>query len=733
MNSRSLALLGAHDRITRAVPRDPDAVDVRALLRLFWKNKWRILAAMVLAGLVAWAATRQIAPSYTSTAKLLLDPRKTDVLVSEAVLSAVDPSQEVLNGEIATLRSNILIEDVIRAIGPETLAPIDPALAAPGVVARLAAALDERFALGLVSMLGVEPPGPVTEAERMEGLVWAVGEAMTVYGEQNSYVIVVQVDTVSADLAHALAVTVVDRYLVRQAEGRRQAVGGALGWMEGQLTALRAALERAETEVEQYKAESLLREGATMDALSGQLGELNRQLITARSERLAAEALVAQIEALVEAEGIDQATRTVTTLPIQTLRAQIAALRQQDAVWARNFPPDHPRRIQIASEIASIEVNITHEVQQLIDMRRSEAEIARLNETSLIDSIAQTQTRIMAMTRDELELRQLEREAGSARVSYEALLGRVTDVRMQQQLQQPEARLIARPDLPTQPSAPRPKLMGALGGAVGACLMAVLVFFREMTATTFRTAREIEAESGIPVLAVLPKERWRSNAAGLKALRRDPNSIYAERIRQLRTSVLMRDEAVISQSVLLMSSASDEGTTMTTLALAEMSAMAGLEVIVVDCDLRHSTIRRVLGGDTGVDFADYILGNCTLFDAIRSTEAAPYDVLAARGSRSDAAELLSVARLAPMIAELKLLYDVVLIDSPALLAVADALIPAQVVDARLYVVEYDTTPRQVVLDGLALLSDMRLSVNGIILNKVDPRRGHDPYAAGYSY
>ena len=235
--------------------------------------------------------------------------------------------------------------------------------------------------------------------------------------------------------------------------------------------------------------------------------------------------------------------------------------------------------------------------------------------------------------------------------------------------------------MPGVPSAPKPKVMAVLAGSAAFTLAAIAIFFGEMTATTFRNAREVAKETGLPVLSSLPQGKWNSLKGAIKALRKDPYSIYAERLRQLRTTVLMRDETRISESLMILSSAPGEGKTMTSVALAEMTAKIGRSVVVVDCDLRRSTLHRAFGWKMRYDIADFIEGRCSLPDAVHSPAELPFDVLVGDGPRPEVAEELSTLWLKPMVDELKSIYDVVIIDGPALLAVADAIIIARAAES----------------------------------------------------
>jgi len=190
----------------------------------------------------------------------------------------------------------------------------------------------------------------------------------------------------------------------------------------------------------------------------------------------------------------------------------------------------------------------------------------------------------------------------------------------------------------------------------------------------------------------------------------------------------MRDETQISESLMILSSAPGEGKTMTTVALAEMAAKIGRSVIVVDCDLRRSTMNRAFGWRMDYDIADFIEGTCSLDEAIHSPTELPFDVLCGAGPRPDVAEELSTLWLKPMVEELKSIYDFVIIDGPALLAVADAIIIARAADTRLYLIEHDKTERSAVRDGLSMLYEMSMGIDGVILNKApESQQGYYAY------
>ena len=679
---------------------DADAIELRALGGVF-RKRWKLLfGAATISAIIAFLLVSLMPPTYKAQAKLILDPRKAQIITDGEVVADLDPSLQIMNGEIAILQSNLLLGDVVRTLGPGRLIEIDPN----------AGKID------------------VPTATRIEGLIAVIRKDLRVFGEGDSYVIVVEYSAEDRLLAMDMTNAVVNRYLALQVDGRQETIGQATIWLADRLRSPEMEVAAKEERIATMRTESLLENGGAVENAAQQVTTLNNQLVIASAERLTAEAQVQLLDRLLEENNVEEALAVVSSAAIDSLRNQAFELRQQDAFWAETVGPEHPRRAPILADLQRIDREIAVEVFNVRELRRSEAEVARFRELSLQESIVQMEERVLQISRGEIGLRQLEREAAASRQTYEALLARLTETRTQQRLQEADAKLIEEATLPGAPSAPKPKMMALLAGSVAVALAAISVFLGERTATTFRTKREVQKETGLPVITTLPLGKWNSLKGAIKYLRKNPYSVYAESLRQLRTNILMRDETQISESLMILSSAPGEGKTMTTVALAEMAAKIGRSVIVVDCDLRRSTMNRAFGWRMDYDIADFIEGTCSLDEAIHSPTELPFDVLCGAGPRPDVAEELSTLWLKPMVEELKSIYDFVIIDGPALLAVADAIIIARAADTRLYLIEHDKTERSAVRDGLSMLYEMSMGIDGVILNKApESQQGYYAY------
>ncbi|MEO8243085.1 MAG: polysaccharide biosynthesis tyrosine autokinase [bacterium] len=717
----------------RTVPTtlDFDAVETRSLFLALWQGRWKIGGLAFGVGVLVWIAMLQVTPTYTVYSKLMLDTRKAQIVGRDEVVADVTPSQQIVNGEIGVLQSNLVIAKMLTTLTPEQRDQLDPALKPQSLVSRAKAVVK-----WLVSNAPTPESAAEAEATHQAQLADAVRSIRTAYAQPDSYIMVLRVDSTDPVLARDVANGLTDAYISLQLDARRSAVVRATSWLEQQLGDLRAKVESTESAVAQFQADSLIADGGTLDNVTQQLGALNAELATTRTARLAAETRLGQMKDILASGDIDAAAAIIDTPTMKDLAAQQLKLRQDDAVWARTYNAKQTRRVEIQTKLDEVRTAMQGELERAIAAGGSDLTLARNREAGTEASIRALEGKVMNMTNNQLGLRQLNREADAARQTYESFLARIAETRAQQDLQQPDSVVVERAMLPDAPSAPRPTLLATLAMTVTAALAAAWVLLREMAPTTFRSTRELVSATGLPVLTALPDQSWTDTRDMLADLLDNPHSVYAERIRHLRTAInLRRPTSGRGQSVMILGSVPGEGKTTTALALTRMAAASGRSAIIVDCDLRRPSVLRSLGGkyDQAHDFGDYIDCKCDLPEAICSPPGYDFDVLAARAPLRGGGDELSVTWLGQVLRELERAYDYVIVDAPAILAVSDALIVAQEVRTNFFLVSCDDTRRDLVQRSLTTLSEMGIEIRGLILNKVDPQRFSNPLEGGYGY
>jgi succinoglycan biosynthesis transport protein ExoP len=729
MNARSARFQALATRAKTVPPgNDFDAIETRSLLRALWQGRWKVGGLALGVGALVWVAMLQITPTFTVYSKLMLDTRKVQIIGGNEVVADVAPSEQIVNSEIGVLQSNMVTERMLSGLTPQQRDQLDPALQPKSLIARVKGSIK-----GLLSA----PAAPTDDTDAREArLIDAVRGIRTAYAQPDSYVMVIRVDSSDPTLARDVANGLADAYITLQLENRRSGVVRATDWLEEQIISLRAQVEQSESAVAEFRAQSLIADGGTLENVSQQLGDLNAQLASIRTARVESESRLSQLTDMFAAQNVAAAAAVINTPAMQELAAQQLKLRQDDAVWARTYDATQSRRVEIQTKLDEVQAAMQVELQNAIAVARSDVALARNRESGITDGIRTLEVKVMDMTANQIGLRQLNREADAARQTYESFLSRIAETRAQRELQQADSVLVERALLPQVPSAPRPTLLATLAMTVTLALSAAWMLFREMAPITYRSPRELAAATGLPVLTTLPDEGWNDLPEMLADLRQNPHSAYADRIRQLRTAMTLRRPTVgRGQSVLLLGASPGDGKTATALALTQLAVLSGRTAIIVDCDLRNPRILTALSGRTrpAHDFGDFIEYRCDLPEAIYSPTGFTFDVLGARDPLHSGADALSSTWLAQVLRELERCYDLVIIDAPALLAVPDALIVAQEVETNFFVVGCDQTSRDAVQRGLATLAELGIEVHGLILNKVGSRKTVDPLQGGIGY
>lgn len=293
------------------------------------------------------------------------------------------------------------------------------------------------------------------------------------------------------------------------------------------------------------------------------------------------------------------------------------------------------------------------------------------------------------------------------------------------------AQVLARAYPPSNPVSPTPERDAALALVLGLMLGVGAAFLLDTLDERLRTVTDLERVSGgLPTLALIP-EVEKGHDAAFVAARDDPRSPQAEAFRSLRTSVKFATLDRPLKVIQVTSSAAGEGKTTTVANLAVALAQGGDRVAVVCCDLRRPKVQDRFGMRLIPGLTDVLLGDAALSDALQ-----PYDdnmfLLAAGTPPPNPSELLSSHKAAAVIRALAEEFDVVILDSPPVLPVTDAMVISHLVDATLVVANSRSTSRKAVHRTLQQLAQVHAPVIGLVLNGL-PAGGAYGYGYGYGY
>ncbi|OWY62546.1 hypothetical protein B7486_57840 [cyanobacterium TDX16] len=290
--------------------------------------------------------------------------------------------------------------------------------------------------------------------------------------------------------------------------------------------------------------------------------------------------------------------------------------------------------------------------------------------------------------------------------------------------------------MPASPVSPDHRKDLLVGLAAALVLAAAVAFVREQLDDSLRTKEELERQTGMPVLGLVPSVAgWRDGDEPHLETRAHPRSSTSEAYRTLLTSI---DFLGVDREIRLLqltSASPGEGKTTTAANLAVAFADAGRRTLLVCCDLRRPRLHRFFGIPADPGFASVLLGSIDLADATVAVRDTPgLEVLAAGPMPANPAELLRGARARDLLRRLRDDYDLVIIDSPPVLPVADALVLAREVDATVVVASADHTTRRRLKRAVEQLRQVAAPLVGCVFNNVTHAEdyGYDVSYYGYA-
>ncbi|WP_127129588.1 polysaccharide biosynthesis tyrosine autokinase [Georgenia sp. SYP-B2076] len=280
---------------------------------------------------------------------------------------------------------------------------------------------------------------------------------------------------------------------------------------------------------------------------------------------------------------------------------------------------------------------------------------------------------------------------------------------------------------PPAPSAPHTRLYLALGLLVGATLGVCVAVLRGVLDTRVRTAEDVAALTASAVLGTVGFDR--SGTTHPVFMQDEPLGPRAEAVRRVRTNLQFVDLVDRPGSIVVTSSVPAEGKSTVAINLAVALADAGARVVLVDADLRRPSVAAYLGLEGGVGLTTVLIGRAELADVVQPWHGTSLSVLPSGALPPNPSELLGSPAMTTLLAHLTRTYDIVVLDSPPLLPVADAAVLAKLGGGTLLVAGADRCRKAMLRESLEMLEMVGARVLGIVLNKSGRRDGGGYYSS----
>jgi len=507
-----------------------------------------------------------------------------------------------------------------------------------------------------------------------------------------------------------------DIYIKDKYAAKHRAVDRATEWLNKRVVELRRDVHDSENRIAAYRAHQGLAQGmhAGMDA--EQISNLAEDLVHARTALGNAEA---KLDA---ARGNAGAAAQAAIAPsVVQLRAFQDQLSTQIQSQQGRLGPNHPEALSLQRQFADAQRSVAAETARVVGATEAELRAARERVTTLEQDLRNGVAAADRSANAQVALNAMQRDADASRQQLQAVLDSIQQTGQQAALESSEAHEISLALPPAMPSFPRTVPLMAAAITFGLLAGLLLVYLQELADTTLRSGDAIRAAFGLPCFALLPQmsRRRLGHLSVDEFVARKPMSPFAEQVRTLRAGLWMGAER--PRVIAVTAARAGEGKTTVALALARSAASSGEHVLVMECDLRRPTFALRLRASAPQGLADCLRNKVTASEAICTDSVTGMDVMQAGRIGTDLPDRFLSDTMARMLSELRLRYDLILLDSPPVQAIAEARILAGIADATLLCVRWCATPGPVVQHTLELLEEAHAHVAGCVLTRVDAR------------
>lgn len=675
-------------------------INLASLWRILYEWRWLILGSIGVAVAAALVMTLLTTPLYRATATLELNPPTVEIMEgnkSGQQLMAND--RQFLATQYGLLRSHALAERVAQQLN----------------LAGNSDFLDS----------------DADRATRQKIAANILAGNFTVDPVPESRLVKISYSSPNPGLAAKITNGFADNFINTNLERRYDASSYARNFLQGQIAKVKTELERSERGLVAYAQRQEIINTARGDngpsgdiaSLPGEnLVTLNAALAEAQTKRVMAEQKFRNFSAA--AEPADSASDN----GISALRTQRAAAEAEYQDKLRSFKPDYPDMVHLRARIDELNNQIQREVGT-VARGRSQALLADYKaaiaqETELRSRVAQLKGEVLNLRGRSIEYNILQREVDTNRTLYDALLQRYKEIGVAGGIGSNQVSIVDRaeqPGAPYKPNLPFNLLVGlVLGLFVGVGAALVLEFVND----TIKTPDDVRDKLHLTSLGVIPQKQGQ---ASLAEELKDQTSAVSEAYFSLRTSLQFSTDSGVPKTLLITSTRAAEGKSSTTLALAQNFARLGNRVLLIDGDLRKPAF--VTGSEPQEGLSKLLTNSEPLHMHVLKTHFENLWLLPCGPLPPNPAELLASPRLRLLISEAAGEFDMVIVDGPPILGLADAPLLGAACRATLLVVESGKTRTRAALEAVNRLKAAENHIIGAVLTKYR----HQSNTYGYNY
>ena len=719
----------------------PDT-DVHILDRIAVLYRYRRIAAAIF---VLTTAAMMI-QGYTSIqyfrsqGQLLIENERTTAVpgLSNTNSEFYEDPEPYYQTQYKILKGRDLTRRVIKRVKLDQVPEFNGTAKPPSTPLTLATDLKAR----LVSMLWRQPV--VQEAPRADetpdesAMVGAFIGRVGVDPVRGSRLVLVSFDATDSRFAAQATNALMDEYVDQNLEVKLQASENMLAWLDKELANQQKKVEESERALAEYRdKQNALSLDDKQNIVLSRLNALNDAVTKAKMVRLQKETQYGQIKPLLLRGGAagsvspDALPIVVQSAQMQSLKGRLGDLQQQKAQLSAKYGEKHPSILNLNAQLTDSQRQLDLETAKALQSIKNDYDTAVLEERTLAQNLEAAKEDAQDLSRKSVGYNVMEREAKSNRQVYESLLQREKELRVSSNSRSNNVRVVDRAEVPRAPLAPTGRRTWFTSLAIGLALAVAVAFGLDYMNDTIKTPEDVTRRLKLPFLGLVPSVRGDKHP--VLASSHVPHD-FGEAFRSLRTSLISRFPAEGTKILVVTSAQPLEGKTTTACNIAMALAYGGARVLLIDADMRRPGLHRPLRLTNERGLSQVLIGQARVRDVIQRTVDPNLLAITAGRTPPNPSELLASERMKTLLSNLAHgPFDWIVVDTPPVLAVTDAVILAPLVSGVVFVIGAEMTRRRLAERALETIMSAPPKSAAVVLNKVDFARNKYYYSRYYGH
>jgi polysaccharide biosynthesis transport protein len=576
-----------------------------------------------------------------------------------------------------------------------------------------------------------EAPRP-DETAAEAALVDAFIGRLQVVPVTGSRLVDIQLQSADSKLAATAANTLVDEYVAQNLEVKLQSTQNMLEWIDRELAAQQQKVEDSEQALAEYRdRENAMSLDDKNNIVLSRLNALNDALLKARTTRIEKDATYSQVKSVNGPAAAESIPIVSQNLQIQTLKLRLADLQRQKAQLGERYGDRHPEMVKVNTGLADAQRQLDMETTRVLQSVKNEYDRAVLEERTLSANLEQAKADVQDLSRKSVAYNVMEREARSNRTVYEALLQREKELRVSSNSRANNVRVIDHAEVPGAPVSPTGRRTWLMALLIGLAAALGVAYGLDYMNDTIKTPEDVARHLRMAMLGLIPAVPGKKDP--ILGSNHSPHD-FGEAFRSLRTSLNGRYGDGVTKTMVVTSAQPLEGKTTTACNIAMALAYSGARVLLIDADMRRPGLHRPLGLRNERGLSQILNGQARMRDVIQRTVDPNLVAITAGSTPPNPSELLASERMKTLVTNFDHgPFDWIIIDTPPVLAVTDAVVLASFVTGVTFVVGAEMTRRRHAERAIDLMLEGHPKQLGIVLNRVDFAKNKYYYSRYYGH